>query len=93
MSFRSGRTTPFAAGLITILLIAIQQVMGTFIEPRMAGRSLQVSPLLILLSLSFWGVLWGIVGMILAVPLLVVVKAILDNIPETRPIATLMANE
>ena len=78
---------------VTILLIAIQQVMGTFIEPRMAGRRLQVSPLLILLSLSFWGVLWGIVGMILAVPLLVVIKAILENIPETRPIATLMANE
>src|SRR5438445_1948146 len=83
----------WAAVTVTIVLIAIQQVMGTFIEPRMAGRRLQVSPLLILLSLSFWGVLWGIVGMILAVPLLVVIKAILENISETRPIATLMANE
>src|SRR5439155_7433093 len=82
-----------AAITVTIVLVAIQQVMGMFVEPRMAGRRLQVSPLLILLSLSFWGVLWGIVGMILAVPLLVVIKAILENIAETRPLATLMANE
>ena len=48
--------------------------------------------LLILLALSFWGLLWGIVGMILAVPLLVIVKIVLDNIPETKPLATLMSN-
>jgi AI-2 transport protein TqsA len=82
-----------AAVFVAILLIAIQQLIGTFLEPRMAGRRLQVSPLLILLSLSFWGLLWGVVGMILAVPLLVVVKAILHNIQETRPLATLMSNE
>jgi AI-2 transport protein TqsA len=82
-----------SAIMVAVLLIAIQQVLGTFLEPRMAGRRLQVSPLLILLSLSFWGILWGIIGMILAVPLLVVIKSIFDNIPETRPIATLMANE
>jgi predicted PurR-regulated permease PerM len=56
------------------------------------GKRLGVSPLLILLALSFWGSLWGIVGMILAVPLLVIVKIVLDNIPETKPIATLMSN-
>jgi AI-2 transport protein TqsA len=82
-----------SAIMVAVLLVAIQQVLGTFLEPRMAGRRLQVSPLLILLSLSFWGILWGITGMILAVPLLVVIKSIFDNIPETRPIATLMANE
>jgi len=74
------------------LLIAIQVALGNFIEPKLAGRKLGVSPLLILLSLSFWGLLWGIVGMILAVPLLVIVKIILDNIKETKPIATLMSN-
>src|SRR5262245_12893021 len=79
-----------SAIMVAVLLIAIQQVLGTFLEPRMAGRRLQVSPLLILLSLSFWGILWGIIGMILAVPLLVVIKSIFDNIPETKPIATPM---
>ena len=75
------------------LLIASQQYLGNFLEPRMMGRRLDVSPLLILLSLSFWGMIWGPVGMILAVPLLMIVKIVLDHIPETRPIATLMSSE
>jgi AI-2 transport protein TqsA len=78
--------------VIAILLVAIQQVIGTVLEPRMAGQRLGVSPLLILLSLAFWGLVWGVVGMILAVPILVTVKIILDNIPETKPLAILMSN-
>jgi predicted PurR-regulated permease PerM len=49
--------------------------------------------LLVLLSLAFWGWLWGVVGMILAVPLTVVSKIILENIRETKPLATLISNE
>jgi predicted PurR-regulated permease PerM len=79
--------------VVAALLILIQQVLGVYLQPRLLGRRLGVSPLLILLSLSFWGVLWGVVGMILAVPLLMVFKIILDNIPETRPIATLMSGD
>jgi len=78
--------------VIAVLLIAIQQAIGMFIEPKMAGQKLGISPLLILLALAFWGLVWGIVGMILAVPLLVTTKIILDNIPETKPLATLMSN-
>ena len=77
---------------ITLLLVAIQQVIGILIEPRLAGHRLDISPLLILLSLAFWGFIWGIVGMILAVPLLVIVRIILDNIQETKPLATLISN-
>jgi predicted PurR-regulated permease PerM len=79
--------------VIAGLLIAVQQFLGNYVEPRMMGRRLGVSPLLILLALSFWGVLWGPVGMILAIPLLMVLKIVLDNIPETRPLATLMSSE
>jgi predicted PurR-regulated permease PerM len=85
-------TELWKAGVITLLLIGIQLGTGQYVEPRMAGRRLNVSPLLILLSLSFWGFVWGIVGMILAVPLTMVAKIILDNIDETKPIATLMSN-
>jgi AI-2 transport protein TqsA len=77
---------------VTVLLIAVQLIVGVIFEPRIAGQRLSVSPLLILLSLAFWGVLWGIVGMILAVPMLVIIKIILDNIKETRPLATLISN-
>jgi AI-2 transport protein TqsA len=78
--------------VITILLIGIQQGIGTWIEPRMAGQRLDVSPILIVLSLAFWWSIWGIVGAILAVPLLVIVKIILDNIDATKPIAILISN-
>ncbi len=81
-----------SAVVVAVVLAAIQQVIGTFLEPRMAGRRLDVSPLLIILSLSFWGLVWGVVGMILAVPLLVLVKTILENIDATRPLALMMSN-
>ncbi len=78
--------------VIAALLIGIQQLIGSWIEPRMAGHRLDVSPLLIVLSLAFWSFVWGVVGAILAVPMLVIVKIVLDNIAETRPIATLISN-
>ncbi len=84
--------SPWRGLAVVVLLIAIQLFTGQFLEPKMAGRRLNLSPLLILLALAFWGYLWGPVGMILAVPLTVVCKIILDNIPETRPIGTLMSN-
>ncbi len=77
---------------LVVVLLAIQNGIGYYIEPRMAGRRLDLSPLVIILSLTFWGSLWGIVGMILAVPLVVVVKTVLENIPQTRPLAMLLSN-
>ena len=84
--------SPVEAIVVVALLIGIQVFTGQYLEPKMAGRKLNLSPLLILLALAFWGYLWGIVGMILAVPLTVVCKIILDNIPETKPVGTLMSN-
>lgn len=74
------------------LVIGIQLFTGQYLEPKLAGRKLNLSPLLILLSLAFWGYQWGVVGMVLAVPLTVVCKLILDHIPETKPVGTLMSN-
>ena len=83
------------AGLIalTILLLVNQQVWGNYIETKWAGRALDLSPVVLLLitAFSFW--LWGILGMILAVPLFAIVKIVLENIEETRPIAILLSEE
>jgi AI-2 transport protein TqsA len=78
--------------VIAISLIGIQQLIGNLIEPKLAGQRLDVSPLLIVLSLAFWWSVWGVPGAILAVPLLVIVKIIFDNIQETKPLAMLISN-
>mgnify|MGYP005717990883 FL=1 len=64
---------------------------GNYIENRWAGRALGVSPLVLLLvtSYSFW--LWGLVGMILAVPFAVLVKIVLENVDATKPVAILLS--
>lgn len=82
----------WALAILAVLLI-IQNLIAYAIEPRLAGSRLNLSPLVIILSLAFWATIWGIVGMILAVPLVVVVKSILENFRETKPLATLLSNE
>ena len=67
---------------LTGLLLVNQQVWGNYIETKWAGRALDLSPVILLLitAFSFW--LWGITGMILAVPLFAIVKIVLENIEE-----------
>jgi predicted PurR-regulated permease PerM len=72
---------------------AIQLVVGNYIDPKLTGDSLNVSPLVILLSLSFWGALWGITGMILSVPITVMMIIIFAEIPSTRPIAIILSKK
>jgi predicted PurR-regulated permease PerM len=81
-----------AIGLIIILIIN-QQLWGQFIENKMFGTSLNISPIIILLVTVFWFWLWGIMGMVLAIPMAVVAKIILSNIPETRPISILLSEK
>jgi len=76
---------------ICLILILIQQIMGNFVEPRLMGHGLGLSPLLVLFSLFFWGWLWGIPGMVLAVPITAVIKIVCSNIPELGFIAALMS--
>jgi predicted PurR-regulated permease PerM len=93
LTFLQYADEPWKPLLITLLLLLIQRVVDNFIEPRLTGHKLGLSPLIVILSLAFWGWLWGIVGMILAVPLTVIGKIILQNIRETKPLATLISNE
>jgi predicted PurR-regulated permease PerM len=83
---------PWKGAIIGGLLIGAQLLTGNYLEPRIAGQKLGVSPIMILLSLAFWGWLWGVTGMILAVPIVVIIKIVLDNIQQTKPIATLLSN-
>jgi len=76
---------------IAICLVAIQMIIGNFLDPRIVGRSLNLSPLVVLFTLIFWGWLWGIIGMFLAVPIAVVIKIIFENIKPLRFISVLMS--
>lgn len=69
----------------------IQFTIGNLIEPRLMGSSLNLSGLVIMLSLAFWGAIWGVVGMVLCVPLTVVILIICAKFPNSRPIAVLLS--
>jgi len=72
------------------LLLACHVLSATVVEPTMIGNAVGLSPLVLLASLAFWGLLWGIPGMFLAVPLTVVAAIVMDHFEGTRPVASLL---
>lgn len=78
-----------AIGILALLMV-INIVLGNAVEPRLMGKGLGLSPLLVIFSLFFGSWLWGIPGMILAVPILAVVKIVFDNVPSLRVLGALM---
>jgi AI-2 transport protein TqsA len=68
-----------------------QFVIGNLVQPRMMGESLNLSAIVVLLSLALWGSLWGIAGAFLAAPLTVMIMIILTQFPATRWLAILMS--
>lgn len=84
-----GTFTPFI--ILLILLITVQIVMGNILEPKLMGKSLNISPLVIVLALGVWGSVWGVVGMFLSIPIMVIVNIILAKIPKTRGLAVMFS--
>tara|TARA_B100001029_G_C14822713_1_gene318546 strand:- start:370 stop:636 length:267 start_codon:yes stop_codon:yes gene_type:complete len=78
-------------GALILCLIACQIFVGNILEPRVAAKSLNLSPVVILLSLSLWGSVWGVTGMILSVPIMVMIMIILSEFEITKPLAILMS--
>jgi AI-2 transport protein TqsA len=78
---------------VFLTLTASQMFMGGIVEPRLFGRSLNLSPVVILISLTVWYAIWGIAGAILAVPLTSVVVIVLAAFDPTRPIAILLSSD
>lgn len=85
-----GFTTQFA---VVAGLVLVAHLLGAaIVEPLILGRAVGLSPLAILASLSVWGILWGVPGMFLAVPLTVVLKIVFEHLPATRPVARLLSD-
>jgi len=83
----SSLTLPF---WIFLTLITMHLAIGGLIEPKIMGNGLNLSLLVVFISLLFWGWLWGTPGVFLAVPMTTSIKIILENIPVTAPFAILM---
>jgi len=77
---------------VWIAMPTIQIVIGSIIDPQIQGHQLDLSPLVILVSLIVWGWIWGFAGMFLAVPLTVALKILLSHIESLRPIGIMMGS-
>lgn len=79
------------AVIVTIVYLAVNNVIGGFIEPRTMGKGLGISPLIVLLSVIFWGWVLGPIGMLLSVPLTMSIKIYLESRSRTRWIAVMLS--
>ena len=84
---------PGAAVALLALLFLVQMVIGYFVEPKMMGQRLNISPFVVLASLAIFGAIWGITGMFLSVPLTVIVMIVCSHFDATRPIAILLSGD
>ncbi|WP_442505819.1 AI-2E family transporter [Novipirellula sp. SH528] len=87
----SADISPVAAITCFVLISTIQFISGNVIEQRMMGKSFDVSPIVLLLGLILFGLIWGIVGMFLATPIVSILKIVLQQSESGKPIAELMA--
>lgn len=76
---------------VACLYVAANVIFGNFVEPMLMGRRLGLSTVVIVLSLIFWGWVWGPIGMLLSVPLTMVVKIMLENTADLRWVAVLLS--
>lgn len=81
----------FTPILVTVILIALDNVIGNILEPRILGDRLNLSPLLLLLSLFAGEYVWGIVGMVLSVPVVSMLKIVFMNFESTKPMGIMMS--
>ena len=77
--------------LTAVGLIALEIIFGNILDPKLTGKTLNLSTLAILVNLVFWGMIWGVIGMFLSVPLLMVIFIITAQFDSTRPIAVLLS--
>jgi MFS family permease len=78
---------------VAVYFTVINVVLGGLVEPRLMGQRLNLSPLLVILSLLFWGWLWGVTGMALSVPIMASIKIVCENIPQLRFVSVLMSSK
>jgi predicted PurR-regulated permease PerM len=77
---------------VAILMVSIQMVLGNILDPRIQGIQLNLSPFVILISLTLWGFIWGVAGMFLAVPIMSILQIVFANVKSLKPFAVLIGS-
>ncbi len=88
LQFDSINSTLILLGVLSL----VQLLISNILEPKLLGKSLNISPLVSMIALTFWGAIWGIPGMIISTPITVIIIILLANIPRTHNIAILLSN-
>jgi predicted PurR-regulated permease PerM len=93
-AFTAAQFETWQAPLVMFVgLNLVQFVIGSYLEPRIAGARLALSPFLVLFAVFFWAFLWGIPGAFIGVPILIAGVTFLQHFPSTAPIAVLLGGE
>lgn len=83
---------PMPIMAVALVMLVSNIILGTILEPKIMGDRLGLSPLVVLVSLLLWGWLWGFAGLILAVPMIAIIKIVCENIPVLEPISILLGS-
>jgi len=89
--FQFGTLMPFLMVLIFVGLT--QVVVGNILEPKLMGNSLNISSLIAIISLAFWGSIWGVTGMIISIPITVIMVIVFSQFEKTRPVAIMLSEK
>ncbi len=84
---------PFTALGVAAGLLVIEQVVGNYLDPRLLGRQIVLSPVVILVGLMFWGWLWGVAGAFLSTPIMLSLLVAFNHFAPLRPIALILSNQ
>jgi predicted PurR-regulated permease PerM len=78
--------------IVVLIMLGSNMIIGNVLEPKIMGDNLGLSPIIVLMSLMLWGWIWGFAGMILAVPMMVIIKIVCENIPFLEPLSILLGS-
>ena len=77
---------------VVAVILSVNLVLSNILDPKLVGEHVGISPLVVLVSLSIWGYIWGFTGMLLAVPMTVIIKIVCENIPIMEPVSILLGS-
>ncbi|MCL2833038.1 MAG: AI-2E family transporter [Treponema sp.] len=78
--------------LVVVIMLGTNMIIGNILDPKIMGDGLGLSPITILISLVVWGYIWGFAGMVIAVPMMVIIKIICENFPVLEPISIMLGS-